>query len=249
MKKVLVMLLIISLFFIISSITYAEPNELPKIRLKVSGACNEEICGEGYKIDGTSYVPIRLVMESLGAEVNWDDQTQTVSVVKANQSREDQLTDDQLKEDETKAVYKKETEVLYLKIEKEIKQHEILAQYITLSQELSKQMNNTQWIDITEAKLRERQVAYKEIAKKIEEYQLIHSKENTDIFTVIDFLKSLKDVNDLEGRAILAIRNYLKDKNDEQYKSFLLERKYTLDIIEKMSAQMFDMKITLANYE
>jgi N-acetylmuramoyl-L-alanine amidase len=54
--------------------------ELPKVQARVNVVYNERPAPDGYLIDNTTYVPLRFVMESVGAKVTWDQKSKTAFI-------------------------------------------------------------------------------------------------------------------------------------------------------------------------
>src|SRR5690554_5013746 len=101
MKKLL-MLVLVGVIIISGNQVWGQADanvdalQFPIVGVKVKDACNDELCGEGYNIHGTTYVPIRVVLESMGATVHWNNDPQTVEVVKNNNSDESQIDDPEM---------------------------------------------------------------------------------------------------------------------------------------------------------
>ncbi|WP_027087186.1 stalk domain-containing protein [Cohnella panacarvi] len=204
------------------------------VNVKVDGACNNEVCGEGYKINGTSYVPIRLVMENMGATVEWDDETQTVSVIK----EEAQL----ISENQTD---NKKFEILNLNMERELDLLLNLNQQISLAYDYYKTLNDKQWINqIENVKITELKNNIQMLNMQVIDYQKSNDDDNKNVNDILEIIKSIKDIGDHYEIAIKTLQNYTVNNNDSDYRNFILYRKFALEIHEKALKQLTEYRVS-----
>src|SRR5690554_1895607 len=91
MKKVWMLCLILMVMLsgnqILGNSTSMKDIEYPKVNVEIKNACDHKSCGEGYNIAGTTYVPLRLVMETMGATVEWDSAAKVVSIIPIDEDK------------------------------------------------------------------------------------------------------------------------------------------------------------------
>ncbi len=245
MKKVAIMLLA-GLAGLTSTSVYAESplvqgdngTTYPKINVKVEGACGEGICGEGYKINNTSYVPIRVVLESMGATVKWDEKSQTATVIRAQEPAE--------KKKEVDQAYISETTQLYEDFKVELELLTLLDQQFNLAYETYDKFNDTMRYDmISKGKIREHQKTVEEFTKRLTEYQGSYGNQNPDILKVMNVSSQINNIVTHYQLASDAFGKYISSKDMQQLKNFLMYRGFALDEVESAIADLNALKLIL----
>jgi len=84
MKKILSIIMIMVLIFNISAINVFAVDDKP-INIIVNGSIVEKMDVEPFVENNRTLVPVRAIAEKMGAEVFWDDTTQTVTINKLNE--------------------------------------------------------------------------------------------------------------------------------------------------------------------
>ncbi|WP_458120841.1 copper amine oxidase N-terminal domain-containing protein [Paenibacillus sp. Z6-24] len=81
MKKIFMLMLTVTLFFSVSSITSADVFDDSKVKVVLNGS---ELDFDPNAIiqNGNTMVPFRQLFEAYGAQVTWDQETKTITAVK-----------------------------------------------------------------------------------------------------------------------------------------------------------------------
>jgi len=228
MKKYLILLLAVMIscsgVYMVNALSIEDP--YPKVGIKVKGACNEQDCGTGYKIAGTTYVPIRLVLEAMGATVEWNNEEQSVQVIQSSAT----VSDEDLS---SKDIYQSKLSVIYSEVKKHLDRLLLLDHQITIAKELYESNNEIQWINQVKGKITERENEIVKLTDIIIQHQRIYSveKESTELTVVV---KHLKEIIDYYEFSIEAFVKYNSSKQDNDYKNYLLHRKLAIDMIEQV---------------
>lgn len=207
----------------------------PKVQVKIEGACDGGVCGEGYKINSTSYVPIRVVLESMGAKVEWDEKSQTATIIRPSESRSEK--------NEAYEAYVEDTLYLYEEIEKELENLTLLEYHFNLMHELYEEFNDkVRYEVISKDKLKNHQKAMENIEKKLQEYQEKYKNQNPDILELIKVTEEIDNIINLYQWAADTFEKYMTSNNVQFYKNSLLYRTYALDKIESVRNDLSELK-------
>jgi len=242
-KSVLAMAILIVVSIFVSTIVYAQSTErtkdieapYPKVKVKVENACYNEVCGEGYLINNISYVPLRVILESMGAQVEWDSKTQTVTIVRPNEEK--------TKENEIIDEYVTDTFRFLEKIENELMDLGRLEQQFQLMIELYVEFNDKTRNDVlSKEKIWIHQATMNEIRNQFMEYQNKYKDRSENHIRIVKITDEINNIINNYKLAAETFQNYMNTKNKEDYKRVLLYRAYALDIIEKVSAEIYLLK-------
>lgn len=241
MKKTILIFGIILLVITASPIHGLGPAdvEYPTIQVKVHNACNDEVCGHGYNINGTSYVPIRLVAESMGAEVGWDDATKTVFIKKEEPEKKAEDNPDE-------EVYRKDTARLFIAIEKEMEFLRSYERQIAIAYEIYTTTNDSSWVTaLSSGKRKERETGNDELTKLIDEYYQAYKDTNPSMIEISNLKSQINESYQQYNLSIDFLNNYIKNGKNEDLKNHLLYRKFAQDTYEKIIEQFAELKIAL----
>lgn len=197
--------------------------DLPMIHIKVKDACNNDVCGHGYKINGVSYIPVRMVMESMGAEVLWDQKTQTVQVIKKENNAE--LIQTQIPVNETRNLLKE--------ADKQIELLKLIDEQLQLAYDIYKETNDTQWILMNQTLIAERKKSINELSEKLMKHVEDYGNQVEQIELFFDLSDNLKNLITQYEFAGKSLENYAVRGQNEEYKNYLLYRRFALDLYEK----------------
>jgi len=218
----------------------SELNQYPVVKVKVNDACSDEACGEGYNVDGTTYVPLRLVLETMGATVIWNQEERSVQIVNEVEAAEKNL----LREE-----YLKEATIIYSDIEKEISGTLLLERQIEIAIELYDQTKEMQWIEqISKGKLIERKKAISDLAKRAILHQEKYEQNNTNVANLTIVIQHCEEILNYLGIAVQSFEKYIESNDSNDYKMYLLHRKLALDTIE-LAIEQLDKLVNNLNAE
>jgi Copper amine oxidase N-terminal domain. len=237
-KKFLPVLIVLMLLLGGGTVIALESNQAeffkgqPVANIKVEGSCNGQICGKGYNIDGTVYVPIRLVSEAMGASVAWDDANKTVLI---SGNRE--------KKDNGRSLQEKDTMVITERIKDELYQLGLLEQQLSVIGDSVKELNDAQWIRQFSAEgLTERKNSALELSEAIAEFQGKHRGAETTAFQLTSVMKKMNDIVTYLELSSKSLEQFnLTSKNDD-YRIYLLYRKLALDILMKATDEIREIQ-------
>lgn len=188
------------------------------VRIKVvDGGCEDEICGEGYNVSGTTYVPIRIVMEAMGADVKWDGTNNTV-VIKKGQEEDPKHT--------------MELENLYNQYKDEMNMLLIVERQLNLAHEAYEELNETDWIQqLRKGILIERKQAISVLTEKVIQFQKEHEGKDQQIEALTALTNNLNTIISYFELSAQSLERYAQSNQKGDYKNYILHRKLAVDLI------------------
>ena len=231
--------ILISIFLVVSNAGWAQAVnksevEFPIITVKAKNICPNDVCGEGYKIDGVSYVPIRIVTESMGATVGWDPDTQTVELAMNAPVAE--------KKNELEDMYKRDTKILLLELERELELIELLVQQMEAAYEMYEAKSDAQWLlSLSKGKIIERKMASAKLMDKVLEHRKVNSGSKA-----IDLSILANHVIELTVKyesSLSSLESYVTRGQTADFDNYLRFKRLGLDHTEKAINELADKKI------
>jgi len=196
------------------------------VSVKVKNACGDRECGVGYKIDGITYVPVRIVLENMGAEVVWNQDEQSVQIISKSRMIETNSEERTDKE-------------LYIALLDSIK-HEVdmlmlLNKQLSNGIELYNISSETQWIkQISNGKLIERKNAVATLSGEIIDIQGNYESNAEESLRLIRHSKELNEIVAYYEFSLNSFLAFMESNKNEDYKNYLIYEKLALDIIENL---------------
>ncbi|OUM93145.1 stalk domain-containing protein [Parageobacillus thermoglucosidasius] len=197
--------------------------QYPTVHVKVKGACGDDVCGHGYNINGISYVPVRMVMESLGAEVVWDHQTQTIQIIKKSDSEESDAA----------GIFREKTEELLREADKQTELLKLLDEQLQIALEIYQETGDVQWIAANQSLVAERKKTVDQLAEKILKHVEQYQDQVNDIKPFFELADNLKKLINQYEFAEKALENYSMKGQAAEFRNYLLYRRYALVLFEK----------------
>jgi hypothetical protein len=239
-KRFLIKIAFIGLIGVMgSSVVYAQGTSsqkqdevpYPKVYVKVEGACEDAVCGDGYLINSTSYVPLRVIIESMGAEVKWDGQSQTATIVRSPGTGS---------EEKTKAdAYVSDTLQLLEMMENELDNLSLMEYQFQLMAELYDEFNDIMRYEvISKDKIWKHQNAMNDISKQLLEYQGKYKDQSSNVLKIVNLSDEINSIINHYKLAADMFQNYMATKNKDEYKRMLLYRTYAMDKIETVNLDL-----------
>jgi len=230
-KIITIMLLLI---FGGTIMTYAQSEkesilDHPTVAISIEQACTN--CAAGYNVNGTTYVPLRFVLEQMGAKVNWDQANKAVVIV--TNKEEDKESANQAKHDMEQLLLD-----LHQRIHHEAEFYFMMDSQISVAAEMYKEFNETYWIaQLKQVSIAERKEALKKLNEAIAEIQKIPNPA-VDLGKLTVYSQKLNEILANQEFAVASLDNYTKSNRTEDYKNYLLHRKFALDLIEDLKASI-----------
>jgi hypothetical protein len=198
-----------------------------EVGIFIDESCTDAPCGHGYVVEGTTYVPIRLIMESLGASVKWDSATRTVHVAqnKTNNEKEPQTPDPLLTFLDT--------------LEFEIGQMLIVDQQLDAAKELYEELSDNSFLlDFTLNKITDKRKRFDGLLKT-------HTELETDQLTkthLMDRISAYKQIIDHLDNAAQAYDRYISFNRNIDFYSYSSNRKQALELMDSALRDIREMK-------
>jgi len=236
LRKFLIVLMLLSIAVIAPTETQAKPDseQYPIVNVKVKGACNDQSCGEGFNINGTTYVPIRLVLETMGATVQWNQSEQSVQIMRSTVNTSLVNPDQE---------YLSDSMLLYEDLDELIDRLLLLDRQIDIAVELYDQTKELQWWNqISKGKLPERKKTVAAQAEETIKYQKKYELQHSDVDSLTELIHHLEEIMSYMGLAAQSYEQYITTNNANDYKSYLVYRKLGLDSIELTKEQLGKLK-------
>lgn len=246
MKKIL---LILMLLLVISSstiwasetkdsLTTSHPLGMhPKVPIRINNECDVQHCTEGFNIEGTTYVPIRVVLETMGATLRWDEQSssvwiQTNGLKQTEVSKLDSIGEGKQKHD--KQLFEQDTEKIIQRIQ--LAQN-ILVLYdhqIELAKTYYDETNEGIRIQAINNKLAETRKEHEKLLRIFIEYKDKYTEYASETERVLSMINWLNEILEEYQVAVQILQNYMDNHSEQYMKLYLIRRMNALDRIEKL---------------
>ncbi|GEM_PF-2628176 len=217
-------------------------NSSNTVTVSVNNTCGEEGCPEGLNLGGTTYVPLRAVLETMGATVVWNENTRTVDIRSKQQNESEQASDelnnDVSDADEEERVFEQDTTKLLLDIQLLKDQLYAFDQQMQLAKEFYTELGDTAQIRILEGLRYERIESYRNILDQYLSYEKQYPENTTRTGEVYSSINVLKDVLDQYQLSVQSLDRYASDQDQEQLKLYLMSRKHAYDKLEELEVNI-----------
>lgn len=207
----------------------------PSIKISIGDSCKH--CAEGFNVEGTTYVPLRFIMEALGSTVEWNKEDRSVVIIDHEKRQEYNKESDSLSE---KQEHQHKLREIHQLINEELSYFIIMDSQISIAMEMYREFGDTQWItQLKQGSLIERKNNIKHINERITNLQ-DELENNSEAGQLTILSKKLNDIITYHELSIVSLENYSKNNRSEDYKSYLLHRKFALDIIEDLKEMIMN---------
>lgn len=236
-RKMIVSIMVIVLLAAVP--VYATNSQsFPLVDIFVEGACEGQSCGKGMVMNGTTYVPIRLVSESLGAAVVWNQQEQTVTVLNREKEAKGNNEDPQ-------TVDPYHLEVLHLmeEIQYALEMNQVYLEQLSVAKELFDETGKKDMVSpLQQDKIKRLTDLNQSLAEQYTAFNERHKNrqnENAKLFAVMAELNLL--TSSLNS-ATLALDRHIHFSTQPELEIYIYEKKMALDRIESIISGLKKLK-------
>lgn len=219
----------------------------PLVGITLNGKCNDD-CKEGYNINGTTYVPLRYIVETLGGTLEWDKETKEINITKtvfkpAGESLEIEYSDGNERNYGEDEEFMQEMEDVEVMIEGIIQSLQIANQQYSLALEYYEETNDYSWIkNFSNGRMNSLKKEYDETNVLFNEFHGKYLRKFEVMDVVYDIIFTLQSaINDLKN-SVDAYERYITDNQQQEYHVYAYNRKAVLDKLEEVNMHLVEIK-------
>lgn len=209
--------------------------------------CIPESCTEGFLWKDSVYVPVRFVMESLGAQIGWNAMSKSVHI-----ELETTFPQTSVKEPDEETKRSSEvtdwinTEVVLLKAEAAVAQLTTFDGLLDLAYDMYDTAGDVNWIQqVSSGKAKELKNEMSKLNQEILDYHEHNAKVHEQPQRYMQLAKKLLDAASFYEMSSQALLRYVDNNSNSEKKTFLLYRFFALEQIDSITKDLLELQIEL----
>lgn len=230
-NKRTILLAMSMIIFLFTPVSATNTVQYPTTDIYIQGECEGQACGYGYIINGTTFVPIRMVSESMGAIVAWNHEERTVSIRQVDNIASEQS--EQLNNDEKTDAYDLERDGLISDIKLALELNRIYLDQLGIAKELYDETGKIAMIQqLQHDKMPTLKKTNQTLAEEFAEFNDRYKNRNTENHQILKLIDHLAQLTSSLDTATMALDRYTNHSSHPEMEVYIYEKKNALDKVE-----------------
>ncbi|GIQ70892.1 hypothetical protein DUZ99_13315 [Xylanibacillus composti] len=221
-------------------------SDLNKVQVMLGENCDGNQCSEGYLLADTVYVPIRFVMESIGAQIDWDASNKIVHIESTTDQTNPTPEPPASNTNPTNEDVWHDTKIIHLKSEAAVEQLINFNNLLAAAYELYEATGEVNWVQqVSTGKVKELKNEMNRLNQEILAYHEANADKHEHPLEYTQLAKKIVDAASYYEMSAQALQRYVGNNNNSDKKAYLLYRFFALEQMSDISKQLLKIQLEL----